>query len=137
MTTVLARLSAEQRKDECVKYALSIRSAWALNDYSKFFKLYRNAPKMSGYLLDWFVERERKDALQHLIKAYVWDYGKGRGISWVGVYKIGFKDLTIYSFLLNCLSVCWYELRFRCSLNFVGNNHEIIKNKNHFSFQLI
>ena len=71
MTTVLASLTRECREDECVLHALAVRSAWALNNYHRFFKLYRNAPKMSGYLMDWFTNKVRLSALKALVKSYV------------------------------------------------------------------
>lgn len=71
MTTVLASLTPAHHKDECIAYALKVRSAWALSNYNKFFKLYPLAPKMSGYLMDWFLERARKIALKVITKSYV------------------------------------------------------------------
>ena len=71
MTTVLSSLSPDHRKDACIKHALEVRSAWALNNYHLFFKLYRSAPNMSSYMMDWFVERFRKIALKTIIKSYV------------------------------------------------------------------
>ncbi|XP_041364212.1 leukocyte receptor cluster member 8 homolog [Gigantopelta aegis] len=70
MTTVLSSLSFDHRKHVCIKHALEVRSAWALNNYHSFFKLYRSAPSMSTYMMDWFVERVRKIALKSLIKSY-------------------------------------------------------------------
>ncbi|GFO23676.1 leukocyte receptor cluster member 8 homolog [Plakobranchus ocellatus] len=70
LTTALASLTTDCRKDECIKHALDVRIAWSLNNYHKFFKLYENAPKMSGYLMDWFIDRVRKSALKLIIKAY-------------------------------------------------------------------
>jgi len=71
LTTILAALSIEDKNDECVKHALKIRSAWWLGNFHAFFKLYKTAPRMSGFLMDWFVAREQKKALKFMIKSYV------------------------------------------------------------------
>jgi hypothetical protein len=67
----LAELSSEEKADTCVSFVMKLRDAWSLQNYTRFFRLYLAAPKMSGYLLDWFINRERKAALRTIVKAYV------------------------------------------------------------------
>lgn len=71
MTTILAALSDNDKKDVCVKHALKVRTSCSLGNYHAFFKLYKQAPKMAAFLMDWFIARERKFALKNIIKAYV------------------------------------------------------------------
>uniref|UniRef100_A0A8I3XCK2 Leukocyte receptor cluster member 8 n=1 Tax=Callithrix jacchus TaxID=9483 RepID=A0A8I3XCK2_CALJA len=71
ITTELAYLTRELKADPCVAHALALRTAWALGNYHRFFRLYCHAPCMSGYLVDKFADRERKVALKAMIKTYV------------------------------------------------------------------
>ena len=73
-TTDLAHLSADDKCDECIAHALKVRTAFVLKNYHRFFKLYLVAPKMSAYLMDWFSERLRKEALKIIIKSYVFQF---------------------------------------------------------------
>ncbi|XP_040181716.1 leukocyte receptor cluster member 8 isoform X3 [Rana temporaria] len=70
LTTEMAHLTKEMKEDPCVAHALSLRNAWALSNYHRFFKLYKAAPRMSGYLIDKFAERERKEAIKTMIKTF-------------------------------------------------------------------
>ncbi|XP_067622889.1 leukocyte receptor cluster member 8 homolog [Eurosta solidaginis] len=69
-TTVLRSIKQDQRDNATISHALAFRSAWAQGNYCKLFQLYKTAPLMAGHLIDWFIERERKNALRTLIKAY-------------------------------------------------------------------
>lgn len=71
LTTTLAALKETDKKDECISHALKVRSSWWLGNYHSFFKLYKTAPRMAAFLMDWFLARERKIALKHMIKVYV------------------------------------------------------------------
>lgn len=53
-----------------IKHALKVYEAFSMGNYAKFFKLYDEAPLMGGYLMDMFVEKERKKALLKITQAY-------------------------------------------------------------------
>ena len=71
ITSLMAGLSGEQKENECISFSLKLRAAWSLGNYHRFFKLYRIAPKMAGYLVDWFADRERRQALRAMLKGFV------------------------------------------------------------------
>ncbi|XP_067932114.1 leukocyte receptor cluster member 8-like isoform X2 [Watersipora subatra] len=68
MISALASLTAEEKLNSCVAFALAFRSAWSLSNYHQMLKLYSKAPKMSGYVIDMFLTRERMKALKIMVK---------------------------------------------------------------------
>lgn len=70
LTTELVYLTTELRADPCVAHALELRTAWALGNFHRFFRLYQKAPRMAAYLIDKFVERERNIALRAILKSF-------------------------------------------------------------------
>ncbi|KAI9263177.1 nuclear export factor [Phascolomyces articulosus] len=70
INSFMFELTKEQKENALVKHALHVRSALSTSNYHQFFKLYRVAPQMGGYLMDQFVERERVRSLLILCKAF-------------------------------------------------------------------
>lgn len=70
MNDMLAELTPADKTQEWIKHALDVRSALALGNYHKFFRLYLDAQNMGGYLMDMFIERERLNALANISRAY-------------------------------------------------------------------
>ena len=69
MNDMLAELTPADKTQEWIKHALDVRSALALGNYHKFFRLYLQAQNMGGYLMDMFIERERLAALANMSRA--------------------------------------------------------------------
>ncbi|XP_034615383.1 LOW QUALITY PROTEIN: leukocyte receptor cluster member 8-like [Trachemys scripta elegans] len=70
ITMELAYLTKKLKVDPCVAHTLALRATWALSNYHRFFRLYRQTPCMSGYLIDKFAKWERKAALKAMIKTF-------------------------------------------------------------------
>ncbi|WVQ84279.1 hypothetical protein IAT38_006431 [Cryptococcus sp. DSM 104549] len=71
MAALLAQLTDAEKNDEGVKHALDVHASLATSNYARFFTLFTNAPNMSGYIMDHFVERERMSALAIMSRAYL------------------------------------------------------------------
>lgn len=69
LNDVLADLTIAEKKQKAIKHALDVRSALALGNYNRFFRLYLDTPNMGAYLMDMFVVRERLAALANICKA--------------------------------------------------------------------
>ena len=66
----LSRLPRDSHSHPVIGHALKVRRAWSLNDYHCLFSLYKQTPAMSAKIMDWFVERERKQAIKIISKSY-------------------------------------------------------------------
>ena len=69
MNDVLADLTPAEKSEGPIKHALEARSALALGNYHRFFRLYLDTPNMGAYLMDMFAGRERLAALANICKA--------------------------------------------------------------------
>lgn len=67
----MATLTYEEKSNEFVAHSLDVREALASRNYHRLFRLYNSAPNMGGYLMDFFVERERAAACCIIFKSYV------------------------------------------------------------------
>jgi DNA-binding transcriptional regulator YbjK len=81
MAALLAQLTPSEKSDPGVAHALQVHASLATSNYVRFFRLFNNAPNMSGYILDHFVERERISALAIMSKGCVelsfqFDFGR-------------------------------------------------------------
>lgn len=70
LNDVLADLTTAEKEEKAIKHALDVRSALALGNYHRFFRLYLDTPNMGAYLMDMFVVRERLAALSNICRAY-------------------------------------------------------------------
>jgi hypothetical protein len=68
LQVVLRDLTDQQKRDEVVAFALDVRKVWSLGNYFALFQLYRRAPAMSAYIMNWFMPRERKQALRKIFR---------------------------------------------------------------------
>lgn len=70
MNDLLATLTPAEKNNENVDHALQVRHALATRNYHRLFRLYNSALNMGGYLMEFFVERERVAACCIICKAY-------------------------------------------------------------------
>jgi len=66
----LSKLPPDSLKHPVIDHALKVRRAWSLSNYHRLFSLYRQSPAMSAKIMDWFIERERKQAIKIIMKSY-------------------------------------------------------------------
>lgn len=66
----LSKLPCDSKKHPVVDHALQVRRAWSLGNYHRLFSLYKQSPAMSAKIMDWFIERERKQAIKVITRSY-------------------------------------------------------------------
>jgi hypothetical protein len=71
LLSIMSGLPAGLKADPAVAHALGVREAVNLGNYCRLFKLYRTCPNMGMYVMDGFVDRERKKAMRVMLNAYV------------------------------------------------------------------
>lgn len=73
----MAGLRQAHKSNPCVRFALQLRSAWSLNNYSRFFRLLfpsnsdERPPLRCSQVVQWFLGRERKEAAKTYFKVCV------------------------------------------------------------------
>jgi len=67
---LIAKLNKKEKECPEVSHAVSVYNTWASGNYKKFFQLYSTAPKMGGYLMDCYIQRERVEVIKKLVRAY-------------------------------------------------------------------
>jgi len=70
-STIKSFTVEEKAAEGPIAHALAIRKALAMGNYSRFFKLYRSAPNMTGALIDVFIDKLRVLCLQKLTLAFM------------------------------------------------------------------
>ncbi|KAG8390019.1 hypothetical protein BUALT_Bualt01G0039700 [Buddleja alternifolia] len=70
LLSAMSRLSANAKKDEAVRHALSVRSAVTSGNYVMFFRLYKAAPNLNTFLMDLYVEKMRYAAVKCISRSY-------------------------------------------------------------------
>ncbi|KAH8862700.1 Leukocyte receptor cluster member 8 [Schistosoma japonicum] len=77
INTIMAGLRPTHKTNPCIAFALKLRSAWSLSNYHRFFQLLYPAtedqqpPLRCKHVVNWFVDRERKEAIRLTFKVYV------------------------------------------------------------------
>ncbi|KAH8862705.1 Leukocyte receptor cluster member 8 [Schistosoma japonicum] len=76
INTIMAGLRPTHKTNPCIAFALKLRSAWSLSNYHRFFQLLYPAtedqqpPLRCKHVVNWFVDRERKEAIRLTFKVF-------------------------------------------------------------------
>ncbi|KAI1729993.1 SAC3/GANP family domain-containing protein [Ditylenchus destructor] len=85
VSTLLDELMPDALKDQCMNFALSVWDSWSMGNYVRLFRLYTTAPRMTGYVIDWFVDRERRKFCTSILKAYRPEISVSVVAKWLGM----------------------------------------------------
>lgn len=72
LNQILTEITGDLASDAAVVHALKLRKAWSFGNYYRFFQLHPATPHYGRFLVDLFLERQKKNALKILTKAYVY-----------------------------------------------------------------
>lgn len=67
----MSKISNEDRKNECIAFALNLQVAAARSDLSLYFHMMNNAPKSCKYIVNHFIDKGRKAAVKYIIEKLV------------------------------------------------------------------
>ena len=70
VSDLMLALTDEDYADQYISFALRVRAAEALDDYTSFFRLYAAAPGHAPFVMDTFVDRVRLASVKVILKAY-------------------------------------------------------------------
>ena len=70
VSDLMLAMTFEDHADAFISFALAVRAAEALGDYTTLFRLYNQAPGHSSYVMDTFVDRYRLASVKVILKAY-------------------------------------------------------------------
>jgi SAC3 family protein LENG8/THP3 len=67
---MLKTITDDERSEGPVKHALDICKAYNMGNYSRFFRLYEEAPNKTGSLIDVFIDKIRILCLQKMTRGF-------------------------------------------------------------------
>jgi len=70
LNVLITQLTPAQKATSYIRHALDVQKATATNNYHAFFELYMSAPNMGPYMMDFYADRERCNALIIMCTAY-------------------------------------------------------------------
>ncbi len=67
---LIKEFNLKDKANPYVKHALKLRAAYNDDNYSRCFKLYKNAPNKGSYLIEIYIDKIRDYALKAICKSY-------------------------------------------------------------------